>query len=344
MRKVPVDEAIGISLCHDITRIIPGQQKNREFRKGDVISPEDIPRLRLLGKEHVYVWEQVPGYVHENEAALRLARHAAGPGLAWSQPNQGKVNLIAQHDGLLKIRVEQLNMINRIENLAFVTLHNNQVVKKGQTVAGAKIIPLTVHRSRLEEAERLCCQPPAHLLSVKPFQSLWTGIITTGTEVYTGRIRDGFGNLLRRKTVPFGARIIGQVIVPDSVDVIAEEIHRLVNEGVDLILVTGGMSVDPDDVTPLAIKASGAEVVFYGAPVLPGSMFMLAYQGHVPICGIPAGALFNKITIFDLLLPRIFSGERIEREEIIFMGHGGLCRECSACHYPNCTFGKTTPI
>lgn len=344
MRKVPVGEAIGMTLCHDMTRIIPGQQKNREFRRGDVIAPEDVPRLRLLGKEHVYVWEQAPGYVHEDEAALRLARQAAGPGLAWSEPNQGKVNLIAQHDGLLKIRVDQLNMINRIENLAFVTLHNNQVVKKGQIVAGAKIIPLTVHRGRLEEAEKICCQPPEHLLSVKPFQSLWTGIVTTGTEVYSGRIRDGFGNLLRRKTAPFGARMIGQVIVPDNVDVIAEEIRRLVNEGVDLILVTGGMSVDPDDVTPLAIKASGADVVFYGAPVLPGSMFMLAYQGHVPICGIPAGALFNKVTLLDLLLPRIFSGERIEREEIILMGHGGLCQECLVCRYPNCTFGKTTPM
>jgi molybdenum cofactor synthesis domain-containing protein len=344
MQKVPVGEAIGMTLCHDMTRIIPGQQKNREFRRGDVITPGDVSRLRLLGKEHVYVWEQAPDHVHEDEAALRLARQAAGPGLAWKEPNQGKVNLTAQYDGLLKIRVDQLNRINRIENLAFATLHNNQVVKKGQVVAGAKIIPLTVHRSKLEEAEKICCQPPEHLLSVKPFQSLWTGIVTTGTEVYSGRITDGFGSLLRRKTAPFGARMIGQVIVPDNVDVIAEEIRRLVNEGAELILVTGGMSVDPDDVTPLAIKASGADVVFYGAPVLPGSMFMLAYQGHVPICGIPAGALFNKVTILDFILPRIFAGERIGREEIVLMGHGGLCQECLVCHYPNCTFGKTTPM
>lgn len=344
MRKVPVGDAVGMTICHDMTRIIPEKKKNREFRRGDVITPGDVNRLRMLGKEHVYVWEPAPEHVHEDEAALRLARHAAGPGLAWKEPNQGKVNLVAQYNGIFKVRVDRLNMINRIENLAIATLHNNQVVKKGEVVAGVKAIPLTVHRSKLDEAEKICCQPPEHLLSVKPFQSLWTGVVITGTEVYSGRIQDGFGSLLRRKIAPFGARMIGHVIVPDSVDVIAEEIRYLVNEGAELILVTGGMSVDPDDVTPMAIKASGADVVFYGAPVLPGSMFMLAYQGHVPICGIPAGALFNKVTILDLLLPRIFAGERIEREDIVLMGHGGLCQDCLVCHYPNCTFGKTTPV
>lgn len=344
MQKVPVGDAVGMTICHDITRIIPGQKKNREFRRGDIITPGDVNRLRLLGKEHVYVWEPAPEHVHEDEAALRLARHAAGPGLVWKEPNQGKVNLVAQYNGIFKVRVDRLNMVNRIENLAIATLHNNQVVKKGEVVAGAKAIPLTVHRSKLDEAEKICCQPPEHLLSVKPFQSLWAGIVITGTEVYSGKIPDGFGSLLRRKTAPFGARMIGQVIVPDSVDVIAEEIRYLVNEGAELILVTGGMSVDPDDVTPLAIKATGADVVFYGAPVLPGSMFMLGYQGHVPICGIPAGALFNKVTILDFILPRIFAGERIEREDIVSMGHGGLCQDCLVCHYPNCTFGKATPV
>ena len=247
MRKVPVGDAVGMTICHDMTRIIPGKKKNREFRRGDIITPGDVNRLRLLGKESVYVWEPDPEHVHEDEAALRLARHAAGPGLAWNEPNQGKVILIAQYNGIFKVQVDRLNMINCIENLAIATLHNNQVVKKGEVVAGAKAIPLTVHRSKLDEAEKICCQPPEHLLSVKPFQSLWTGVVITGTEVYSGRIRDGFGNLLRRKTAPFGARMIGQVIVPDSVNVIAEEIRYLVNEGAELILVTGGMSVDPDD-------------------------------------------------------------------------------------------------
>ncbi|NLW44094.1 MAG: molybdopterin-binding protein [Syntrophomonadaceae bacterium] len=344
MRKVPVGDAVGMTICHDITRIIPGEKKSREFRRGDVITPGDINRLRLLGKESVYVWEPDSEHIHEDEAALRLARHAAGPGLAWSEPNQGKVVLIAQHDGLFKVQVDRLNMINRIGDLAIATLHNNRVVKKGEVVAGVKAIPLTVHRSKLDEAEKICCRPPEHLLSVKPFLSLWTGVVITGTEVYSGRIQDGFGSLLRRKTAPFGARMMGQVIVPDSVEVIAEEIRYLVSDGAELILVTGGMSVDPDDVTPMAIRATGAEVVFYGAPVLPGSMFMLAYRGHVPVCGVPAGALFHKVTILDLILPRIFAGERIEREDIILMGHGGLCQDCPVCHYPNCTFGKTTSV
>jgi len=333
-----------MTLCHDMTGIIPGQHKGREFRRGDVITPEDIPRLKQLGKEHVYVWESTPVQVHEEEAALRLAESAAGPGLAWSEPNQGKVNLISEYDGLLKIKTDRLHMVNRLENLAFATLYNNQMVKKGQIVAGAKIIPLMIDGDKLDEAVQICGGPSEYLLSVKPFQSLWTGVVTTGNEVYSGRVQDGFGSLLQKKIAPFGGRMIRQVIVPDNSEVITEEIHKLLNEGAELILVTGGMSVDPDDVTPLAIKATGADLVFYGAPVLPGSMFMLAYKEHVPVCGIPAGALYNKITILDIILPRIFAGERIEREEIILLGHGGLCQECSVCHYPNCTFGKAAPM
>lgn len=340
MRKVPVTEAVGMVLCHDITRIIPGREKGRAFRRGQVITPGDVPTLLDLGKEHIYVWESENSLIHEDEAALSLARHAAGLGLRWDQPNQGRVNLRALHHGLLKVDVNRLNKINSLDDIAMATAHNNRVVKKEQIVAGTRVIPLAVRREILEEAEGILGQAEP-LLTVKAFQPLWMGVVTTGSEVYSGRIQDGFCSVIKQKAAPFGARMLGQVIVPDDPFLISHEIRQFIAEGAELVLVTGGMSVDPDDVTPVGIRATGAEVVSYGAPALPGSMFMLAYQGHVPVCGLPGCVMFNSITIFDLLLPRIFAGERITRPEIVALGHGGLCDECPDCHFPACSFGKS---
>lgn len=340
MRKVPVAEAVGMVLCHDITKIIPGREKNRAFRKGQIITPADIPRLLDLGKEHVYVWESEPGLIHEDEASLRLARHSAGSGLTFDEPNQGRVNIRAAFDGLLKVQVNQLTKLNSLGDISMATLHNNRVVKKGQIVAGTRIIPLTIHNRILEAAED-SCRHPLPLLSVKPFQPLWVGVVTTGSEVYTGRIKDGFCSVIKRKIAPFGARMLGQVIVPDDPDIIALEIRRMIAEGAELVIVTGGMSVDPDDVTPSGIRFTGAEIVSYGAPVLPGSMFMLAYLGWVPVCGLPGCAMFNRITIFDMILPRILAGELLSRTDVVSLGQGGLCEECEVCRYPACSFGKT---
>ncbi|NLJ77035.1 MAG: molybdopterin-binding protein [Peptococcaceae bacterium] len=339
MRKVPVTEAVGMVLCHDITRIIPGREKGRAFRRGQVITPGDIPTLLDLGKEHIYVWETGNSLIHEDEAALSLARHAAGPGLKWDQPSQGRVNLRAAYDGLLKVHVKQLNKLNNTNDVVMATAHNNRYVKEGQIVAATRITPLAVHSDILKEAERICTKE-SPLLEVKPFQSLWLGVVTTGSEIYSGRIRDGFCSIIRQKTAVFGAKMLGQVIVPDDPHLICAEVRQFVAEGAQMVLVTGGMSVDPDDVTPVGIRATGAEVVSYGAPALPGAMFMLAYLGRVPICGLPGCVMFNGVTIFDLVLPRIFAGERISREEIVSLGHGGLCAECTTCHYPACSFGK----
>lgn len=341
MRKVPVTESVGMALCHDITRIISGSEKGRVFKRGHIISSRDIPVLLDIGKKHVFVWEETPDMIHEDEAALRLARQAAGPGLSMSEPNQGRVNIRAKHNGLLKVQPDRLHQVNRLHDICFATLHNNRPVSEGQTVAGTRVIPLAVQKSLLEEAESLCGQPDP-LIAVKPFQSLWVGIVITGSEVYEGRIKDGFCSILRQKIAPFGGRILGQVIVPDDPNIIAQEILRLIREGADLVLVTGGMSVDPDDVTPVGIRTTGADPVAYGAPVLPGSMFMLAYLGHVVLCGLPGCVMFNRNTIFDLILPRIFVGERLQREDITSLGHGGLCEECADCHYPSCSFGKSS--
>lgn len=303
MRKVPVEEAVGLVLCHDITQIIPGQLKRRAFQKGHIIKKEDIPRLLDLGKKSIYVWEPDQNLVHEDEAALRLAQCAAGTGLDWGKPNQGKVSISAAHDGLLLVDSRKLKQLNSLDGIAFSTLHNNRRVKKDQIVAGTRVIPLAINRQILEEAEVLCREP---LISVRPFEPLWVSVITTGSEIYEGRIKDGFFSVIKSKILSFGGRIFSHVTVPDDSDIIASEIRRMIDEDSQLILVTGGMSVDPDDVTPLGIRKSGAKEVFYGAPVLPGSMFMMAYLGNTPICGLPGCVMFNRYTIFDLLLPRFF--------------------------------------
>jgi hypothetical protein len=341
MRRVPVENAIGLTLGHDITKIVPQREKYCAFRRGHIIKTEDIPQFLSLGKRHIMVWEADDQLVHEDDGALRLAQAAAGKGICFLPPSQGRINLKACCDGVFKVNPEQLSRVNNIDNIIFATLHNNSSVAKDQTVAGTRIVPVAIDSGILEEAEGLCREPHP-LITVKPYQPLWVSVITTGSEVNNGLVKDGFGRIIRRKIVPFGGRWMSQVTVPDNSELIAMEIQNCISEGAQLILVTGGMSVDPDDATPSGIRQSGAEVLFYGAPVLPGSQFMLAYQGSVPICGVPGGALFNRRTTLDLLLPRLFCGDVITRADIVALGHGGLCEECPVCHYPFCPFGKSS--
>ena len=236
-----------------------------------------------------------------------------------------------------------MQWINNIEDIIFSTLHNNREVSKGQLMAGTRVVPLAIEANLLQEAESLALNP-LPLITVRPYKPLWVGVVTTGSEVNSGRIRDGFAHILRQKINAFGGRWMGQTIVPDDSELVALEIQNFIAEGADLILVTGGMSVDADDATPEAIRNSGAQVVFHGAPVLPGSQFMMAYMGHVAICGVPGGALFNQVTTLDLILPRVFAGERISRADIVALGHGGLCQGCKVCHFPVCPFGKSAPF
>jgi hypothetical protein len=343
MRKVLVDEAVGMELGYDITKIVPGKEKYRAFRRGHVIKPEDVSRLKDMGKQYVYVWLPGDNMIHEDEAALRIARAAAGPGIAYTEPSQGRVNLKACHAGLLKVQTAQLNWLNNLENVVFATLHSNRVVTKDQKVAGTRVVPVAIGLSLLEEAERLS-REPGPLLYIKPFKPLRVAVVITGSEVSSGRIKDGFAQTIQEKIRPFGGRWMGQTIVPDDAGLIAKGIQNFVTEGADLIMATGGMSVDPDDATPKGIRSTGARVVFYGAPVLPGSQFMLAYQGDVPILGVPGGALFSRVTTLDLILPRIFAEDRIERAGIVGLGHGGMCEECAICRYPLCPFGKGNSI
>ncbi|MGD8369422.1 MAG: molybdopterin-binding protein [Desulfobacterales bacterium] len=339
MKQVSVEKAAGMVLCHDITRIVPGEAKGPAFRKGHVIRSEDIPLLLDLGKRHLYVLDLSPDELHENDAARRIAAAAAGRGLTLTEPVEGKVNLLADGYGLLKIDVEALGRINGIEDVIFSTLHTGQAVQPGQPLAGTRIIPLVTSLKKIEEVEAICrsCFP---VVEVRPFARISVGIVTTGSEVYCGRIADRFGPVVQAKFDELGSRVLRQEFVSDDIDMTVKAIHGLIEDGARMVAVTGGMSVDPDDQTPAAIRAAGGRVVTYGAPVLPGAMFMLAYIGEVPILGLPGCVMYYRASIFDLVVPRLLAGDTVTRENIAAMGHGGFCASCEECRFPNCAFGK----
>ncbi|WP_378954049.1 molybdopterin-binding protein [Pelosinus sp. sgz500959] len=339
MKVIPVWEAEGTVLCHDITEIIPGKVKSREFKKGHIVKKEDIPRLLKLGKEHLYVWEVNHKVLHETDAAMRIAKAVAGAGLVLTEPVEGKVELKAEIAGLLKINIRALEEINEIEEVVLASIHSNQLVSVGKVVAGCRVVPLVIDVDKICDVEKI-----GHLdfpiVEIKPLSSLKVGIVTTGSEVYHGRIKDQFGPVLQKKISQLGSTVLRQIIVDDNIDMIKDGIETLIQEGAEMIVTTGGMSVDPDDVTPAGIRAAGGEVVVYGAPVLPGSMFMLAYIGKIPVLGLPGCVMYHKTTIFDLVVPRILAGEKISRKDITRLAHGGLCTNCDPCQYPHCGFGK----
>ena len=338
MKKIPVNEAVGSVLCHDITQIIPGVVKDRAFKKGHIIKEEDVPVLLSLGKENIYVWEKQEGYVHENDAAERLRALTAGTGLTFSEVREGKINFIAEYDGLLVINTKLLYELNSLGEIILVTLHNNYPVKKGQKVAGTRVIPLVIEEDKLKKAEALIGD--TKIVSIIPYTPMKVGIVTTGSEVYHGRIQDAFGPVIKAKVEEYECKVLGQTILPDDEKRITEAVKAWVEQGADMVICTGGMSVDPDDVTPTAIQKTGAELITYGAPVLPGAMMLIAYNGDIPILGLPGCVMYSKRTVFDLVLPRILAKQKLSFNDIAAYGHGGLCMECEECRYPNCTFGK----
>ncbi len=338
MKSVPVEKAVGMLLGHDMTRIVPGESKGPAFRKGHILREEDIPLLLEMGKEHVYVLDLKAGILHEDQAAERLARAAAGSGIVLSQPCEGRINLSAAHDGLLKIHAAMLARLNSLEDIVFATLHGNQRVSGGTVVAGTRVVPLAVPESRIADAENIVRLRP--LVEVKPFKPHRVGIIVTGNEIYHGRIRDAFSPIVEKKFNAYGSVVFKRCLSSDDRQKTVAAIHALADEGAECIALTGGMSVDPDDQTPGSIKASGARVVTYGVPILPGAMFMLAYLGNIPVVGLPGCVMYHNTSIFELVVPRILAGEKLERSDFIDLGYGGLCMGCDVCRYPQCSFGK----
>ena len=337
MKKIPVEKAVGMILCHDITRIIPGEFKGRAFKKGHIIQKEDIEKLLELGKEQIYVWEPKAGEIHEDEAALRIARVVAGENVDYDEPKEGKSTLKSKERGLLKIDSNLLYRINSIKDISIASIPQNFVVESGQKLAGVRIIPLTTREENLIQIEDLC-RGEGKVFEIKKYKKLKAALITTGNEIYKKRIQDKFGPVIRKKLEFFNAQYLGQNFCPDVIEEIKKEILHSKQQEADLIILTGGMSVDPDDLTPGAIRESGAKIVTYGAPVQPGNMFMMAYLGETILLGVPGCAMYYRTTILDVVLPRIFIGEILTKEDFIKMGEGGFCLNCEVCRYPQCFF------
>lgn len=338
MKLIRTEEAVGSILCHDITQIIPGVTKDAVFRKGHIVKEEDIPILLSVGKEHLYVWENQAGMLHENDAAEILRQVCQGPGMEASEAKEGKIELKAQQDGLLKLDCRKLNQMNALGQIVIASRHGDFPVKKGDKITGMRVVPLVIEEEKMNRIKEIGGQEP--VFSILPFSRLKAGIVTTGSEVYHHRIKDTFTPVVMEKLKEYDMEILGNTLCDDDPEMVTDAVKEFLNQGAGLVLCTGGMSVDPDDRTPLAIRNAADEVITYGAPVLPGAMFMLAYANHVPVMGLPGCVMYAKRTIFDLVLPRIAAGERLQEKDFTVLGEGGLCLSCPECTFPNCGFGK----
>ena len=339
MKKIRVEDAIGMTLCHDITKMVDGF-KGPAFRRGHVICEEDIPQLLDIGKRTIYVWEENAGEIHEEDAALRMAAMAPVSGASYTAPSEGKVLLNSEVRGLFKINKPLLHRINSIGDITITSLPDHYPVEPGSRLASMRIVPLVTKEEQILEAESLCAEAEDKLFEIWPYKDLKVGIIITGSEVYTGRIKDKMAPVLTAKLSKYPSEILGTTICDDDTAMIAEAAFDYLNKGADLLIFTGGMSVDPVDLTPTAIHQLGAEIITHGVPAQPGNMTLVAYLGDVPILGVPGAAISMPTTIFDVLLPQIYAGDRLTHEDLIRLGDGGLCRLCKPCHFPTCTFGR----
>lgn len=340
LRKIRVEDAVGTRLAHDITEIRPGEFKGPAFRKGHQVCNDDICHLQKIGKNQLYLIDLDDDEIHENQAAAILAAGLAGEGIDWQDnPREGKIELRAAIDGLLHVDTAALAAFNMVDEVMCATLHSHTLVRKGELVAATRAIPLVMKRTPIERAAAIASQNGG-VVSTRPLHCLNVGLVVTGDEVFHGLIQDKFAPILTAKIEALGSRVGGIAFSPDDTDQICAAIRKHIDAGCQLILLSGGMSVDPDDVTRLAIRQAGADSFYYGAAVLPGAMFLTAYIGDIPLLGVPACGLHHRITVLDLVLPRILAGERIEKKDLAFFGHGGLCKDCPDCTYPHCPFGK----
>jgi len=321
VKKVRVEDAIGEPLAHDVVRYGPGV-KIVLFKRGHLVRAEDVEQLKDAGNYFVYVGEEEGG-VHEDEAAIRMARAALGENLSYKGPDRGSINLTAERPGLLKVKVDVIKQVNLIDDFIFVTRVNNTGVRKGAVVGAAKIVPLTVDESRMRKVEEIL-ERNKPVLEVVPLRVNKIGLIVTGTEVCEGRVEDAFLPVLKQKLGDYDLDVRESVVLPDDEEKIREKILEFREKGHELILVAGGMAVDSGDLTPAAIRKTGAEVVSRGVPIFPGAMIMLAYLDGVPVLGLPACVIPDARTSFDRILPRILAKEKITREEIAELGHGGF--------------------
>jgi len=337
MKKIPVEQAVGMTLCHDITEMKDGF-KGAAFKRGHIIRQEDVEHLLNIGKRTVFIWEDNAGEVHEDDCARRMAAMAPVEGAHYTEPAEGKVLLLADQRGMFRVNRPLLEKINRIGDLTIATLPDHYPVEKGARLASMRIVPLVTQEEQMQQAEELCREEK--LLDLLPYKHRNVGVIITGSEVYSGRIQDKFEPVVRAKMAQYPSEIVGVTVCDDDLEGIVSAARAHLEKGADLLIFTGGMSVDPDDLTPTAIRQLGAEIISHGVPAQPGNMTLVAYLGDIPVLGIPGAAIHMPTTIFDVLLPQIFAGEKLDKNDLTALGEGGLCQVCGACHWPNCSFGR----
>ncbi len=337
MKKIRVQDAVGMELCHDITEMKDGF-KGAAFKRGHIIRAEDIAHMLDIGKQMVFVWEETAGEIHEDDCARRMAAMAPVAAAHYTEPSEGKVLLFAEQRGLFRVNTRLLKKINTIGDITISTLPDHYPVEVGARLASMRIVPLVTQEQQIIDAETMCAKEK--LLDLIPYQCKKLGVVITGSEVYHGRIQDKFERVVRAKMQQYPCEIVGITICDDDLDMIVNAAKAHLEKGADFLIFTGGMSVDPDDLTPTAIRQLGADIVTHGVPAQPGNMTLVAYLGEVPILGVPGAAICLPTTIFDVLLPQIFAGQKITREELLNLGDGGLCQLCQVCHWPNCTFGR----
>ena len=337
MKKIRVEDAVGMALCHDITAMRDGF-KGAAFKRGHVITQEDIPELLNIGKKTVFIWEENAGEIHEEDAALRMAAMAGTQGAHYTGPSEGKMQLMADMEGMFRVNTALLEKINSIGDITISCIPDHYPVKKGARLASMRIVPLVTREEQILKAEELCRSEK--LFDLIPYKQRTIGVIITGSEVYSGRIKDKFEPVVRAKMEKYPAQILGVAVCDDDLDMITASAGHFLDEGADFLIFTGGMSVDPDDLTPSAIKKLGADIVTHGVPSQPGNMTLAAYLNNVAILGIPGAAISLPTTMFDVLLPQVFAGVKFTKEDLVKLGNGGLCQQCSTCHFPNCTFGR----
>ena len=337
MKKVRAEDAVGLTLCHDLTEMRDGF-KGPAFRRGHVITAEDIPHMLDIGKRTVYVWEENAGEIHEEDAALRMAAMAPVAGAHYTGPSEGKVLLIADGEGMLRVDTALLRELNGIGDITISTLPDHYPVRAGMRLASMRIVPLVTREEQIVRAEKLC--EGRKLLDLLPYRPRRTGLIITGSEIYHGRIKDKFEAVARRKLSAYPGEVLGAAVCDDDLDMLVDAARGFLRKGADFLIFSGGMSVDPDDLTPTAIRRLGCEVISHGVPSQPGNMTLMAYLGDIPVMGVPGAAIHLPTTIFDAMLPQVFCGARFTKRELIDLGDGGLCQLCESCHFPNCTFGR----
>jgi molybdenum cofactor synthesis domain-containing protein len=339
MKKIKIEDAVGMVLGHDVTQIIPGEYKGPRFKRGHKIRKEDIPEFLKIGKEHIYVMDLKLGIIHEDDAALRLGRAFAGRNIDINGPSEGKVTFHSKIKGVLKINLSLLHRINLSKNIILSTIHRYTPCSPGMAVGATRIISLIAQEREIEKVENWC-EKYGSVIEVLPYRVLNIGVVVTGNEFFHGRTEDRFDDRVGKKILNFGSQVVKKQIVPDDIQQISKALLEFQDANIDLILITGGLSVDPDDVTRAGIKKSGAKIIFYGTPVLPGAMFLYGMLDGKPILGLPACVFYHKATLFDVIFPRILAGEVLSRRDISLLGHGGFCQDCDPCHFPVCPFGK----